>query len=251
MRTIFVGDIHGCLDEFQELIKWLSPDPSDAIFCAGDFMDRGPDPVGCVRFARTSGFFSVLGNHEESHLRWRRHEDRRAADPSYKNPMQPMTAERQAQNAALTAEDIAWLRSLPLTVEPLPGWILVHAGLFPGKTIEEQVKDKELRDKIIRLRWVDQDGDFVPLEDDTAPTGPPGSRPWMDVYDGPYNVVYGHAVHSLETPKVNNRSQGVKTYGIDTGCCFGGRLSALVVEGKKVYFEQTKAKKAYATMRYT
>jgi len=247
MKTIMIGDIHGCLDEFQELLERVSPGPSDVVCCAGDFLDRGPDPVGCVRLARERGFLAVLGNHEEKHLRWRRHEDRRAADPNYKNPMRPMPPERLAQNAALTAEDIAWLKSLPLTLEPVPGWILVHAGLFPSKSIEAQTKSKDLRDKIIRLRWVDQEGEFVPLEDDTAAEGPQGSRAWMEVYDGKYNVVYGHAVHSRSTPKINERPQGVRTYGIDTGCCFGGRLTALIYEDGRVSFEQVQARQVYAT----
>lgn len=250
MRFIMIGDIHGCLDEFQELVAKVAPRPGDRVFCAGDFMDRGPDPAGCVRFAREREFSAVLGNHEEKHLRWRRHEDRRASDPKYKNPMRPMTPERRAEHEALTAEDIAWLRALPLTLEPAPGWILVHAGLFPHKTIEEQVKDKELGSKIIRLRWVDDEGEFVPLEDDTALDGPPGSHPWMSVYDGKYNVVYGHAVHGLKAPRIDERPQGVKTYGIDTGCCFGGRLTALVLEDGQVSFEQVQAKRAYSPMRH-
>lgn len=73
MRTIVLGDIHGCLDEFRELVQRLDVQSSDHVLLAGDLMDRGPDPVGCVQFARESRFLSVLGNHEERHLRWRRH----------------------------------------------------------------------------------------------------------------------------------------------------------------------------------
>lgn len=248
-RTIIIGDVHGCLDELLLLVATLDVRSYDHLFFAGDLMDRGPDPVGCVQFVRKSGFPCVLGNHEESHLRWRRHEERRAADPSYKNPMRPMTPERQAQNAALTAEDIAWLRDCPYVIEPLPGWILVHGGLFPGKTVKEQLNDKELRGKVLRLRWVDQDGEFVPLaEDNTSFEGPPGSRTWMEAYDGPHNVIYGHAVHSLTTPRIDEW-HGVKTYGIDTGCCFGGRLTAMIIEGERIDFVQIQAKKAYVKMR--
>lgn len=249
MRFIFLGDVHGCIVEFQELIERLALRPDDQVFCAGDFMDRGPDPVACVRFARERGFQSIMGNHEEKHVRWRKHEDRAAKDPTYTNPMLPMTLPRLAQNAALTAEDVAWLQGLPLVLEPFPGLVLVHGGLFPGQPLAEQMKDKKLRDKILRLRWVDADGEFVALESDTDPNGPPGSRPWMEVYDGPSNVVYGHAVHSLSTPRVDIRPNGVKTYGIDTGCCFGGRLTALVVEGGSIEFVQVDAKRAYAAMR--
>lgn len=251
MRSIVIGDVHGCLDELKLLVELLDLATEDRLFFAGDLMDRGPDPVGCVRFVRQLGAQMVLGNHEEKHLRWRRHEDRRAADPSYKNPMRPFRDERLAQNAALTAEDVAWLRSLPLTLEVASDWLLVHAGLFPGHTLEAQLKSKDMRDKIIRIRWVDQEGEFVPLEDDTAPEGPVGSRPWMEVYDGPKNVVYGHAVHSLTDPRIDARPQGVSTYGIDTGCCFGGRLTAMILQDDlaPVYL-QVQAKQAYAPLRH-
>ena len=243
-RVIVIGDVHGCLAEFQELVDKVNPGKGDRVYCLGDFMDRGPDPVGCIRFARERGIQAVLGNHEEKHLRWRRHEDRRAADPKYKNPMRPMGDTRIAENAALTTEEVEWLRACPVTLEPLPGWILVHAGLFPGKTLQEQVNDKDLRDKMIRLRWVDKDGEFVPLEDDTSPDGPPGSVPWMAVYDGSHNVIYGHAVHSYTTPRIHERPQGVRTYGIDTGCCFGGRLTALILNRGQVEFAQVQARQA-------
>lgn len=252
-RNIFIGDVHGCLDEFEALIRKIEPGREDRVFCVGDFMDRGPKPAECVRFARESGFQSVLGNHEEKHLRWRRHEDRRARDPKYQNPMRPLPPQRQAENAALTAEDIAWLEGLPLVLEPLPGWILVHGGLFPGKSIAAHLKDRDLRDKIIRLRWLDADGEFVKLEDDTAAEGPPGSQPWMQAYDGRANVVYGHAVHSLSTPRIDvqhHATHETKTFGIDTGCVFGGALTALIVEERRcLEVVQVRAKKVYAEPR--
>jgi len=86
MNTIVIGDIHGCLDEFQALVEKVALKPEDHVICLGDFMDKGPDPAGCVRFARTHGFQSVQGNHEDKHLRWRRHEARRILDPSYTTP---------------------------------------------------------------------------------------------------------------------------------------------------------------------
>lgn len=248
-RTIIIGDVHGCLDELRRLIEELGLKSEDRLFFAGDLMDRGPDPVGCVRLVRELGAQMVLGNHEEKHLRFRRHEAKRAADPTYVNPMQ-MFDVRATQNAALTAEDVAWLEACPLTITLRPGWVLVHAGLFPGKTLEEQLQDRKLRDKVIRLCWLDEEGKMCPLEDDTAVEGPPGSKSWMSVYDGPLNVVYGHAVHSMATPRIDVRPQGVSTYGIDTGCCFGGHLTAMVIhESDRLEFIQVPALRAYAQRR--
>ena len=252
-RSIFIGDVHGCLDEFVALVEKLELRREDRVFCTGDFMDRGPKPAECVQFARTRGFAAVLGNHEEKHLRWRRHEQRRAKDPAYKNPMRPLPPERLAQNDALTAEDMAWLEALPVTLEALPGWLLVHGGLFPRLSLEAQLKNRETRERLMRIRWVDKDGEFVPLEDDTAADGPEGSKPWMEVYDGKFNVIYGHAVHSLSSPRVDvqtHNSFETKTFGIDTGCCFGGALTALVVEEQRcIEVVQVKARKVYAEPR--
>ena len=76
-RTIVVGDVHGCLEELDELLSRLEVGPSDRLVLAGDLMDRGPDPVGVVRRARERGALAVLGNHDEKHLRFARHEAKR------------------------------------------------------------------------------------------------------------------------------------------------------------------------------
>lgn len=53
LRTIIVGDIHGCIDELNELIKTISYDKkTDRLILLGDLIDRGPDSVGVVQRAR-------------------------------------------------------------------------------------------------------------------------------------------------------------------------------------------------------
>lgn len=239
-RCVIIGDIHGCLDEFQELVRQTHPQPDDQIICLGDFMDKGPDPVGCVRFARENGLLSVLGNHEEKHLKWRRNETRAKQDPSYENKMRPLSEKQQAQNAALSDDDITWLQGLPLYLEPVPGTIVVHGGLFPGLSLEAQPKDK-----IIRARYVNAEGRHMPSDFDSPDPVPPGGIHWAEVWDGPYNVVYGHEAHSLTTVREDVRDQGVVCYGVDTGCVHGGRLTAMVIDDGEVSYVQVKAKRVY------
>jgi hypothetical protein len=236
MRTIVVGDIHGCLLEFQELVDKLQLGPEDRLVLVGDLMDKGPDPVGCVRFARELGVLMIQGNHEEKHLRWRRHEDRRVENPKYKNPMNPLGEVKAAQNAALSAEDVAWLRGLPITLR-FDNWLVVHGGLLPGVPLEAQKPDK-----MIRVRWVDLEGEYLSL-DPEDPRQPEGSRTWMEVYDGTLDVVYGHAAHSLSTPRVDRNGLGAECWGIDTGAAYGGRLTALVLETREVI--QVQARQVY------
>jgi len=240
MRSIFIGDIHGCLDEFRELVRLVDRRPDDQIICIGDFMDKGPDPAGCVQFARESGLLSILGNHEEKHLKWRRNEAKAKADPKYTNKMRPFSTTVAAQNAALSDEDVVWLESLPIWLDPLPGWVLVHGGLFPGIPFNEQPKDK-----IIRARFVNAKGEHMSSDFDSPTPVPAGGRHWAEVYDGKDNVVYGHEAHSLSKPRVDVRPNGAVCYGIDTGCVHGGRLTAMIVENGTISYVQAQAKRVY------
>lgn len=239
MRTILFGDVHGCLDELRELLEQLAVRPTDRLVFVGDLMDKGPLPAETVRFVRKLGATMVLGNHEEKHLRWRRHEDRKRTNAAYKNPMKPMGPDKEAQNAALSDEDVAWLGGLPTVVELAPGWVVVHGGLLPGKPLVAQVADKKLCSTLMRLRWVDKEGKHVPVSYDEAgrPTALKDGDHWTEVYDGKVNVVYGHEAHSLTDPRVDHQPQGTRTFGIDTGVVHGGHLTAMVLDSAEM--EQT------------
>jgi predicted phosphodiesterase len=111
---VAVGDIHGCLEEFDELLKKLQYKKEQMrLVLMGDLMDRGPDPVGCVRRARELGIECIMGNHEEKHLRWHRHEKKRL-DTGKPNPMRPLAPEAMEANEALSDQDWTWLKALPL-----------------------------------------------------------------------------------------------------------------------------------------
>jgi hypothetical protein len=235
-RTVVIGDVHGCLDEFVSLVE-TCVQPRDRVICIGDFLDKGPDPVGCVQYARTRGFEAVLGNHEDWHLRWRRHENRVREQPGYVNPMRPHSPEDIEANRALEGDDIAWLRNLPVYII-VGRYVVVHGGLMPGVPVEKQEKNR-----IIRLRWLDSDGDYVATRYD-APR-PDDSQHWTEVYDGNLSVIYGHEAFSLSQPRITNRPQGVRCIGIDTGVVHGGRLTAFIVEEDR--FVQVQARERYAS----
>lgn len=241
-RTLVVGDVHGCLEELVQLLDKASfRRGQDRLVLLGDLMDRGPYPVECVRLARELGAEVVLGNHEEKHLRWRKHLERQSHDPAYRNPMGGLGGPRAAENAALTDSDMAWLRSLPVCLDLGNDWVAVHAGFEPGRSLGEQREDR-----VLRVRWVDSGGMFVPFKKNSV-AQPPGSRYWAELWKGPVSVVYGHAVHSLESPRVDHADTGVSCWGIDTGCCFGGRLTALELPSFTVH--QVPAKAKYCELR--
>jgi len=240
-RTIYIGDIHGCIQEFTELYVKLCVKESDTVICLGDFMDKGPSPAACVEFARVNGLMSILGNHEERHLRWRRHWERSQADSAYINPMtRPFSPQDEQANLSLGSRNLEWIKTLPVVLKPRFDWVAVHGGLMPRIPLRRQPEDK-----IMRLRWVNAEGGYIPL-DYSDLSQPVGASHWAEVYDGPYNVVYGHEAHSLSTPRIDVRPQGVTCYGIDTGVVYGGRLTALIVsDSPSVDFVQVQAKTRY------
>ena len=120
-RRIFIGDLQGCREEFEQLLEVLRYDPaSDALHPVGDLVNRGPDSVGCLRLARALGAEPVLGNHDVHLLRQRR-------DPK-------LRGNRRTLEALAAAEDgdalLDWLDEQPLVL----AWedvVVVHAGVHP------------------------------------------------------------------------------------------------------------------------
>lgn len=78
-RDFVVGDLHGCLDLFKEVLFIAAFDPSvDRVFSVGDLIDRGPDSAGCIDLLNEPWFHPVRGNHEDFLIgymegRWRPH----------------------------------------------------------------------------------------------------------------------------------------------------------------------------------
>ena len=65
-RDFVVGDLHGCLKEFNSRLKDIDFDPvTDRVFSVGDLIDRGPESMACLELLRNSWFHCVRGNHED------------------------------------------------------------------------------------------------------------------------------------------------------------------------------------------
>lgn len=229
-RTIFVGDVHGCIDEFNELLRKLSYDPkNDRLILLGDLIDRGPDSVAVVRKAREMQLECVMGNHEHKYVKWFRTQGTRVD-----------VYDKKAFYNDLSDQDITYINDMRLYVE-LEDVIAIHAGLKPGIAISSQTKDD-----LMYLRYTDSDRKFISLKKiNKLGKEATGAKFWTEFWQGPKSVVYGHNVHSYEDPLIEEVAPGVYCYGIDTGCCFGGRLTALIWETKEIV--QVQAKRAYYT----
>lgn len=229
-RTIVVGDVHGCLEELRELLEKVKYLPLvDRLIFVGDLIDRGPDPAGVVRFCRERDLECTMGNHEYQFLRW------------YKGNKH--LTKRQGYEE-FTDEDVSYINRMPYSLKLSDDLWVVHAGVKPNLPLDKQAKDD-----LIFLRYTDSDRNFISLRKISKGKGE-GAMFWTEFWEGPASIIYGHNVHSYENPLVTEVAPGVKCYGIDTGCCFGGRLTALIVEtgemvqvqAKKIYYKSDLAK---------
>ncbi|TVP78084.1 MAG: metallophosphoesterase [Puniceicoccaceae bacterium] len=215
-RTIAIGDVHGCADEFEELLEALELDPLDRVIQLGDLVNRGPDSHRCVELAREYKVESILGNHE-LRLLTARHKDK----PSLLKDYDLLTVQQ------LTPSDWAYLQSMPKFIyDAQIDTVLVHGGFLPGKPWQTQ--EVEL---ITSIQVIDKKGKPGKRSEN------PDAAPWADSWHGSPFVVYGHTPR----PNVLERPGSI---GIDTGCVYGGHLTAYILEDKSLV--QVRARTAYA-----
>jgi predicted phosphodiesterase len=71
-RVFIIGDIHGCVDEFNQLLAAINFNSvTDQVIIAGDLTATGPDSVGVIRRAQQIGALCVRGNHDDKVVRLR------------------------------------------------------------------------------------------------------------------------------------------------------------------------------------
>ena len=259
MATFAIGDIQGCYDDLMRLLERLDFDPAeDSLWFVGDLVNRGPDSLNVLRFVKGLGdrAVCVLGNHDLHLLAV-------AAGTASMRKNDTLDAVLAAPERD---EHLDWLRRRPmLHHDAVLGYTLVHAGLPPQWDLgQAQACAQELetvlrgpayadffrtmygdqprrwRDDLsgaerlrfivncfTRLRYCSTEGD-LDLKSKGAPgTQPEGSRPWFEIEgraSAGLHLLFGHWSTLGEV-----RSHNV--YPLDTGCVWGGRLSALRLDG--------------------
>ena len=218
-----IGDVHGCAEELERLIQqlgykleWDQDGPSRSarihaphgrkIVFVGDLVDRGPRSPDAVRIAMAAieaGGYVVQGNHDNKLQRWM---DGRKVTIAHglQESIDQLAVESQAFQTEMKAflyelRSHYWLDSGRLAV--------VHAGLR-----EEMIGrgSASVRDFALYGETTGEIDEF----------GLPVRANWAANYRGECAIVYGHTP-VVEAQWVNN------TICIDTGCVFGGKLSAL------------------------
>lgn len=215
-RTIAIGDIHGCADEFEELLEALNLTKEDRIIQLGDLVNRGPNSRRVIQLARDYHVESILGNHE----------------------LRLLTAIREQRTELLKEYDLDTIKQLHAEdwdyLERLPKFkfdgkrniVFVHGGFLPNAPWYSQPIEVT-----VNIQVIDKKGMAAKRSD--APDAPP----WSDCWKGPPFVIYGHTPR----PKVYKKKQSL---GIDTGCVYGGHLTAYIIEEES--FVQVRAHRCYA-----
>ena len=238
-----IGDIHGCAGETEILLEKLGyrvgsqgpegrrsydishPHGRKPVFL-GDMVDRGPRSPDVMRLVmgmvKRGDALAVVGNHDDKFRRWLDGKTVRMT-----HGIEETAEQFEQENAAFKAECRAFIRGLPTHLILDEGDLLVaHAGLaekFHGRFSGEE-------------RSFAMFGDVAKQRDQY---GLPVRLNWAAEYSGKRTVVHGH-VAEPDVRELNN------VYCIDTGCCFGGHLTAMrwperelvQVQAKEAYFHE-------------
>jgi bis(5'-nucleosyl)-tetraphosphatase (symmetrical) len=270
VTTYAIGDIQGCYSTLSRLLKRIDFDPEcDRIWLVGDLVNRGKSSLEVLRWAKGLGsrLVTVLGNHDLHLLA--RAEGARAR--------KPRDTLEEVLNAPDREELLDWLCRRPLLYREDP-FILVHAGLLPSwsldqaedlaREVEEALGSSRKRDllEIVykkegpppwddrlkgleRLRVIAQatttlrtatvEGRPCPDFSGSPELAPPGCIPWFDIpsrANRSATVIFGHwAALGLQI------QPGVMA--LDTGCVWGGQLTAVRLEDGAVFQEPSEERK--------
>ncbi|HEY0181105.1 MAG TPA: symmetrical bis(5'-nucleosyl)-tetraphosphatase [Dokdonella sp.] len=273
MATWAIGDVQGCHDELVRLIEKLAFDPAtDRLWFCGDLVNRGGQSLAVLRLVRSLGERAIvtLGNHDLSLL---------AVAERKREEQARVNAElREVLFAPDRDELLGWLRGRKLLhVDRELGFMLVHAGLFPRWTVAQaeeiahEVEDKlrgeghrrlmkqmfgnkpdlwtpKLRgidrwraaiNVFTRMRYVDVRGRIAFSEKGAPGTQRPGLYPWFEVPGlerRDLRIVCGHW-------STLGRFAGLGVCAIDTGCVWGGALTALRLDREEPEFVWIKSER--------
>ena len=136
-RRIVIGDVHGYYEGLMALLEAIAPDTEDHVYFLGDLIDRGPQSFQVVEFVKGNSYQCILGNHEQMLLNLFTNSKVSASAVNgwlYSGGQATIASYPQT---TITPEHLEWFKSLPTYLDLGDFW-LVHAGVNPSMTIEQQ-----------------------------------------------------------------------------------------------------------------
>ncbi len=279
MSTYAIGDIQGCQQELLSLLHEINFDESrDRLWFTGDLVNRGPESLQTLRFVKQLGdsAITVLGNHDLHLL---------AIANGQTQYMHKGDTVKAILKAKDRKKLLKWLRKLPLLHQDQQlGFVLVHAGLPPQWTVAQASayaleveavlagddyadyfanmygntpdtwsekltgwdRLRVITNYFTRLRFCDVEG-RMEFREKTIPGNQPAPfQPWF-VLDNrlskDHKLLFGHWA-ALRNYNIDYRKLNV--YPLDTGCLWGGELTALRLEDEKWFSVPSLQKKWFA-----
>jgi bis(5'-nucleosyl)-tetraphosphatase (symmetrical) len=256
MATYAIGDVQGCFDELKELLRACGYRKSDRLWFVGDLVNRGPKSLEVLRFVRDLGSRAVvvLGNHDLHLITQHEGFERKRKDDTFDDVLEAGDADQL----------VAWLRTRPM-MHAASGFAMVHAGLLPvwsvkkalalAKEVELALKAADYREflknmygskpeawsdslegwdrlrvivnAMTRMRFCTSKGKMEFQA--KGAKAPPGYLPWYETRPAKETpIVFGH------WSQLGLRLDAQATC-LDSGCVWGGALSALRLEDRALF----------------
>lgn len=256
MATYAIGDVQGCFDELQALLAQARCGRGDRLWFVGDLVNRGPKSVEVLRFVRSLGerAVTVLGNHDLHLVAQFESLERARKGDTFSD----------VTGAADARELVDWLRTRPM-MHVEGSYAMVHAGLLPqwsiakavslGREVQAALSGPAYREflrhmygsrphawddtltgwdrlrvivnAMTRMRFCTRDGRME--FDAKGAQPPPGYLPWFETRPPePETIVCGHWSQL-------GLKLGERLAAIDSGCVWGGSLTALRLEDRALF----------------
>ncbi len=271
MVTYAIGDIHGCWETLQRLLDRVGWQPEhDRLWLTGDLVNRGPGSLAVLRWAYQyqDRITVVLGNHD-LHLLARA---AGVANPKVDDRLEQVLAapDRDELLAWLGSRPLLFVET------GAPDRVLVHAGLWPGWDLTRAIAEasrvseyllggaaKELLAAPAKKRWhaglrglkrvraattvltkvrtVSDDGRLCARYAGPPEGAPAGCRPWFEqsLVAGRAEVIFGHwaTLGFYRNRSQNSGGGGGSLLALDSGCVYGGVLTAVCLDSQRVWQE--------------
>jgi bis(5'-nucleosyl)-tetraphosphatase (symmetrical) len=264
MSTYAIGDVQGCFDELQHLLRLIQfNSATDTLWFTGDLINRGTQSLETLRFVKSLGekAITVLGNHDLHFLAVVSNADRMRRKDTF-----------QTLLAAPDCEELfQWLRHKPLIHHDASlGFTLIHAGLAPQWDLKTAMACADEVHKVLRsdqcnvffehmygnnpdqwlptlcswerlrvitnyftrTRYMDKEGRLDLNYKGPPARAPHGYYPWFKVTNRKsvkIKILFGHWA------ALQGKADTENVYALDTGCCWGNNLTALRLEDNKVF----------------